>query len=163
MFLRLGRLFRAVGRDILVLWYACRNPATPLHLKLAALLLGLYVLSPIDLVPDWLVLLGMVDDVTLLALGIPVLLRFVPERALPMPAMPLTACLHACVSASAVDVCGNANNPRLAMSISACLPTHVRTRSGRESDMPQQNVETIRGLYDAFRKGDTRLARERAA
>lgn len=82
MFLRLGRLFRAVGRDILVLWYACRNPATPLRLKLVAILLGLYVFSPIDIVPDWLVLLGLFDDVTLLAIGIPLLLRFIPENAL---------------------------------------------------------------------------------
>lgn len=82
MFLRLGRLFRAVGREILVLWYACRNPATPIHLKLGAILLGLYVFSPIDVIPDWLAFLGLVDDVTLLALGIPALLKFVPEQAL---------------------------------------------------------------------------------
>ncbi len=82
MFLRLGRLFRAVGRDILVLWYACRNPATPFRLKLVAILLGLYVFSPIDVVPDWLVLLGLADDVTLLAIGIPLLLKFIPESAL---------------------------------------------------------------------------------
>lgn len=82
MFLRLGRLFRAVGREILVLWYACRNPATPMRLKLAAILLGLYVVSPIDILPDWLVLLGIVDDVTLLALGIPALLKLVPDHAL---------------------------------------------------------------------------------
>lgn len=82
MFLRLGRLFRAVGREILVLWYACRNPATPFRLKLVAILLGLYVFSPIDIIPDWLALLGLVDDVTLLALGIPALLKFVPEPVL---------------------------------------------------------------------------------
>jgi uncharacterized membrane protein YkvA (DUF1232 family) len=82
MFLRLGRLFRAVGRDILVLWYACRNPVTPFRLKLLAILLGLYVFSPIDLVPDWFAVFGLVDDVTLLALGIPVILKFVPETAL---------------------------------------------------------------------------------
>jgi len=82
MFLRLGRLFRSVGREILVLGYACRSPATPFRLKLAAILLALYVVSPIDILPDWLVLLGIVDDVTLLALGIPALLKFVPDRAL---------------------------------------------------------------------------------
>lgn len=82
MFLRLGRLFRAVGRETLVLWYACRHPATPFLLKLAAALLGLYVLSPIDLLPDWLMPFGLTDDVALLAIGIPVLLRFVPEDAL---------------------------------------------------------------------------------
>lgn len=82
MFLRLGRLIRAVGREIVVLWYACRHPAMPLRLKIAALLLGLYVLSPVDLIPDWFVLLGWIDDVTLLAIGIPLLLRFVPQPVL---------------------------------------------------------------------------------
>ena len=82
MFFRLGRLFRAVGRDIVVLWYAFRHPSTPLVFKVAALLLGLYVLSPVDLVPDWLALFGWFDDVTLLALGIPLLLKFAPSGVL---------------------------------------------------------------------------------
>lgn len=82
LFFRLGRLLRAVGRDLLVLWYACRNPATPILLKLAAVLVGIYLVSPIDVIPDWLALFGWLDDVTLLALGIPAILRFVPEDAL---------------------------------------------------------------------------------
>jgi uncharacterized membrane protein YkvA (DUF1232 family) len=82
MFLRLGRLFRAVGRDLLVLWYACRNPATPGRLKLVTVLLGFYLFSPIDLIPDWLAVFGWIDDVTLLALGIPAVLRFVPAPVL---------------------------------------------------------------------------------
>lgn len=82
MFFRLGRLIRAVGRDIVVLWYACRNPATPILLKLGAVLVALYLISPIDLIPDWLALLGVIDDIMLVALGISALLRFVPESAL---------------------------------------------------------------------------------
>ena len=82
MFFRLGRLFRAVGRDVIVLWYACRNPATPILLKLAAVLVAVYLFSPIDVIPDWLAVFGWLDDVTLLALAIPALLRFVPEDAL---------------------------------------------------------------------------------
>lgn len=82
MLFRLGRLVRTVGRDLVVLWYACRNPATPLVLKLAALLVAVYAISPVDVVPDWLPLLGWVDDVTLLALAIPALLTLVPEPVL---------------------------------------------------------------------------------
>lgn len=82
MFFRLGRLFRAVGRDIVVLWYASRHPATPRLMKFGALLLALYILSPVDLIPDWLAVLGWVDDVSLIALGIPALLRLMPETAL---------------------------------------------------------------------------------
>jgi uncharacterized membrane protein YkvA (DUF1232 family) len=82
MFFRLGKLFRAAGRDLVVLWYACRNPRTPGAIKLAALLLGIYVISPIDLIPDTLPIIGWVDDVTLLAFGIPALLRIVPRDSL---------------------------------------------------------------------------------
>lgn len=82
LFFRLGRLLRVVGRDILVLWYACRNPSTPMLLRLAALLVAVYLFSPVDLIPDWLAILGWVDDVTLLAIGIPAILRHVPENAL---------------------------------------------------------------------------------
>lgn len=82
MFFRLGRLFRSVGRDIVVLFYACRHPGTPLHLKLLALAAAFYVVSPIDIIPDWLALLGIADDVTLIALGVPLLLKLLPQPAL---------------------------------------------------------------------------------
>lgn len=79
MWQRLRRLVRILGRDALVLWFACRNPATPLWTKAAALLLALYVLSPIDLITDLLPVVGWVDDVALVAFGIPLLLRLLPR------------------------------------------------------------------------------------
>jgi uncharacterized membrane protein YkvA (DUF1232 family) len=82
MFLRILRLLKAVGRDAIVLWYACRNPATPKLVKGGALLLALYVLSPIDLIPDWVPILGWMDDATVLALGIPAILKFMPTHLL---------------------------------------------------------------------------------
>jgi uncharacterized membrane protein YkvA (DUF1232 family) len=82
MFSRLLRLFKATGREITVLWYACRNPATPPFVKLAAALLMMYVVSPIDLIPDALPILGWIDDVTLLAFGIPAILKLIPAPAL---------------------------------------------------------------------------------
>ncbi|SNS36653.1 Uncharacterized membrane protein YkvA, DUF1232 family [Noviherbaspirillum humi] len=82
MFYRLSRLLRATGRDLVTLWFAIRHPGTPGGLKLAAVLLGLYALSPIDLLPDGIPLLGLVDDVTLLAFGVPALLKLLPQPAL---------------------------------------------------------------------------------
>lgn len=81
MLLRLRRLLRTVGRDIVVFWYASRHPATPRLMKFGALLLALYIISPIDLIPEWLAVLGIVDDVTLIALGIPAFLNLMPEQA----------------------------------------------------------------------------------
>lgn len=82
MFYRLRKLFRTAGRDLIVLWYACRDRRTPGTIKLAAIVMCLYVFSPIDLIPDTLPVIGWVDDVTLLAFGIPTLLRMAPPASL---------------------------------------------------------------------------------
>lgn len=82
MLLRLRRLFRVVGRDIVVLWYACRHPATPWLMRLGALLLAVYIISPVDIIPDWLAFFGWIDDVSLIAFGIPALLNLMPAPAL---------------------------------------------------------------------------------
>lgn len=80
--LRLRRLLRTAGRDLVVLWFAFRHPATSIGFKLMSLMLGLYILSPIDILPDTLPILGWMDDVTLLAFGIPALLKLAPVSAL---------------------------------------------------------------------------------
>jgi uncharacterized membrane protein YkvA (DUF1232 family) len=80
--LRLRRLLSTAGRDLVVLWFAFRHPATSIGFKLMTFLLGLYILSPIDFLPDTIPILGWMDDVTLLAFGIPALLKLAPVAAL---------------------------------------------------------------------------------
>jgi uncharacterized membrane protein YkvA (DUF1232 family) len=82
MLARLLLLFKATGRDLAVLWYACRHAATPFVVKAGAVLLALYVISPIDLITDFLPVIGWLDDVTLVALGVPALLKLVPQDVL---------------------------------------------------------------------------------
>lgn len=82
MFARLLRLLRFVGRDAIVLFYACRNPATPLPAKLLAIVMALYVMSPVDILSDALPVLGWLDDVTVLAFGIPAVLTLMPRSVL---------------------------------------------------------------------------------
>jgi uncharacterized membrane protein YkvA (DUF1232 family) len=65
-----------------VLWHACRHPAAPKGVRIGALLLVLYLISPIDLIPDTFLLFGWMDDVTLACFLMPVLLRFVPPGVL---------------------------------------------------------------------------------
>lgn len=77
-FLRLRRLFRATGREALILWYAFRNPATPRAVKLGSLVLALYLVSPIDILPDFALLFGWADDLALLMIGIPFLVNRLP-------------------------------------------------------------------------------------
>ena len=76
---RIWKLMKTAGRDGLVLLHALRDPHTPRGLKLGILALGLYVLSPIDLVPDILMLFGWADDFAVLMFGIPFLARRLPN------------------------------------------------------------------------------------
>ena len=82
MFSRLRRLARLAGSEVTILWFACRHPAAPAVVRLGAVLLAVYLFSPIDLIPDTLPVLGWLDDAALLAFGIPALLKLMPAPAL---------------------------------------------------------------------------------
>jgi uncharacterized membrane protein YkvA (DUF1232 family) len=69
---------RALKRDVVALWLAARDPRVPLPAKLMAGLVAAYALSPIDLIPDFVPVLGYLDDVILLPLGIWLALRLIP-------------------------------------------------------------------------------------
>jgi uncharacterized membrane protein YkvA (DUF1232 family) len=60
------------------LWRLFRHPATPRAPKLVALLVLAYALSPIDLIPDFIPLLGLLDDLLLLPLGLWLVVRLTP-------------------------------------------------------------------------------------
>jgi uncharacterized membrane protein YkvA (DUF1232 family) len=68
----------ALKRETLALWYALRHPRTPLAAKIVAGVVVAYALSPIDLIPDFIPVLGFLDDVILLPLGIALCLRLLP-------------------------------------------------------------------------------------
>jgi uncharacterized membrane protein YkvA (DUF1232 family) len=57
---------RRVKRDGMTLWFAVKNPATPWYVKALGVLVVGYALSPIDLIPDFIPILGYLDDVLLL-------------------------------------------------------------------------------------------------
>ena len=69
---------RALKREIVVLYFAVRDPRTPLVAKLIAGLVVAYALSPIDLIPDFIPILGYLDDLILVPLGIALCLRLIP-------------------------------------------------------------------------------------
>ncbi|MFA7504430.1 MAG: DUF1232 domain-containing protein [Burkholderiaceae bacterium] len=80
--IRLRLLLKSVGREGLVLLYALRHPETPRGIRLGILGLLLYVISPFDLVPDFLLLLGWADDAAVILMGVPFLVRRLPARVL---------------------------------------------------------------------------------
>jgi uncharacterized membrane protein YkvA (DUF1232 family) len=77
---RLVMLWRLVRGDARRLWFALRHPAAPTWLKVGTALLVLYVLSPIDLIPDAIPLLGIVDDLVLVPLAMRWLLARLPQE-----------------------------------------------------------------------------------
>ncbi len=73
---------KRIRQDTLALWFAARHPSTPLAPKLLALFLAAYAFSPIDLIPDFIPLLGYLDEAILLPLGISLCLRLIPPPVL---------------------------------------------------------------------------------
>lgn len=65
-------------RDVVALWIAARDPRTPGVAKLAAALVAAYALSPVDLIPDFVPILGYLDDLILVPLGVALVLRMIP-------------------------------------------------------------------------------------
>ena len=78
MFKRLALLWTLVRGDARRLWLALRHPAAPGWLKLGTALIALYLFSPIDLIPDFLPVIGIVDDLVLVPLAIRWLLNRLP-------------------------------------------------------------------------------------
>ncbi len=70
---------RMLKQDGLVLWFALRHPGTPWWVKVLAFVVVAYALSPIDLVPDFIPVLGLVDDAILLPGLIWLALRLLPK------------------------------------------------------------------------------------
>ncbi|HEX2542416.1 MAG TPA: YkvA family protein [Caldimonas sp.] len=78
MWKRLTLLWSIARGDARRLWIALRHPAAPTWLKVGTALIVLYVLSPIDLLPDVLPVIGIVDDLILVPLAIRWLLDRLP-------------------------------------------------------------------------------------
>ena len=78
MIARLRRWARVIKRDVLALYLATRDPRVPWYAKAMAACVAAYALSPIDLIPDFIPVLGYLDDLILLPLGILLAVRLVP-------------------------------------------------------------------------------------
>jgi uncharacterized membrane protein YkvA (DUF1232 family) len=69
---------RRIKQDVLALWIAARDPRTPLAAKLVAGAVAAYALSPIDLIPDFIPVIGYLDDLVIVPLGIMLAIRLIP-------------------------------------------------------------------------------------
>lgn len=87
MLKRLALLWALLRGDARQLWFALRHPDAPGWLKWGTALIALYLLSPIDLIPDVLPVIGVVDDLVLVPLAIRWLLKRLPSHIAQAAAM----------------------------------------------------------------------------
>jgi uncharacterized membrane protein YkvA (DUF1232 family) len=71
--------FLTFRTELATLWRAFLAPETPIHLKALMLLVPAYLLSPIDLIPDFIPVLGWVDDLVIVPLMVGMIVKMLPQ------------------------------------------------------------------------------------
>ena len=82
MLARLRDWARAIKRDVHAVYLASRDPRVPWYVKALGVCIAAYALSPIDLIPDFIPVLGYLDDAILLPLGILLVVRMIPPEVM---------------------------------------------------------------------------------
>ena len=80
----LGRVL-AFRDEAVILWRAFWHPETPIYLKGATLFAALYLVSPIDLIPDFIPFAGWIDDLVLVPLMVSWIVRMLPPHVTAKP------------------------------------------------------------------------------
>ncbi len=75
----LRRWAKAWKLKTIALYFACRDPRLPWYTKTLAFAVVAYAFSPIDLIPDFIPILGLLDDVILVPLGIAIVVKLIPS------------------------------------------------------------------------------------
>jgi uncharacterized membrane protein YkvA (DUF1232 family) len=79
---RLRRWARDVTRDVYALYLARRDPRVPWYAKALAACVAAYAFSPIDLIPDFIPVLGYADDLVILPLGVLLVVKMIPDEVM---------------------------------------------------------------------------------
>ena len=80
--MRLFASLKTIKGHTLTVYFIARDTRTPLPVRALAVLVAAYVLSPIDLIPDFIPVIGWLDDLFLVALGLAVVMRFTPPEVI---------------------------------------------------------------------------------
>jgi len=75
---RLNFWARGIRRDVHALYLASRDPRVPWYAKVLGIAVAAYALSPIDLIPDFIPVLGYLDDLVIVPVGIFLVVRLIP-------------------------------------------------------------------------------------
>jgi uncharacterized membrane protein YkvA (DUF1232 family) len=73
---------RSLKRDAHAIYLAARDPRTPWYAKALAIGVAGYALSPIDLIPDFIPVLGYLDDIVIVPLGILAVIKLIPPQVM---------------------------------------------------------------------------------
>lgn len=79
---RLRAWAQAIKRDVYALYLSARDPRVPWPAKAVAVCVAAYALSPIDLIPDFIPVLGLLDELIILPLGILLAVKLIPPHVL---------------------------------------------------------------------------------
>ncbi|AEI39298.1 YkvA family protein [Paenibacillus mucilaginosus] len=79
---RMKQEARRLKSQLMTLYLCAKDPRVPAGVRLFALLVAAYAFSPIDLIPDFIPVLGYLDDLILVPLGIMLVLRWIPKHVL---------------------------------------------------------------------------------
>jgi uncharacterized membrane protein YkvA (DUF1232 family) len=79
---RLKLWARGIKRDVVAVYFAARDPQAPMGARILAALVAAYALSPIDLIPDFIPVLGYLDDLLIVPLGLLLVVRLMPEEVM---------------------------------------------------------------------------------
>jgi uncharacterized membrane protein YkvA (DUF1232 family) len=79
---RLNEWARSLKSEVHAVYLAARDPRTPWYAKALAVCIAGYALSPIDLIPDFVPVLGYLDDVVILPLGILAVIQMIPSEVM---------------------------------------------------------------------------------
>ena len=69
---------RTIRRDVHAICLACRDPRVPWYARALAIAVAAYALSPVDLIPDFIPVLGIMDELIILPLGIALVVKLIP-------------------------------------------------------------------------------------
>ncbi|MFJ7309714.1 YkvA family protein [Peribacillus frigoritolerans] len=82
MFDKIKTWARSLKRQIFILYFACKDERVPWHAKVFTACVVAYAFSPIDIIPDFIPILGYLDDVILVPIGIMIALRMISKNVL---------------------------------------------------------------------------------
>lgn len=78
----IAKKIQSFKRDTLIIYFSARDSRMPVVVRILAFLLAAYALSPIDLIPDFIPVFGLLDELILLPLGFKLIMRLTPAEVI---------------------------------------------------------------------------------